>query len=885
MLVAPATAAAQWQKSTDWLLVCTAYLENIYGADSPVCDEVHQVGGIKLTLDEGSLWLERLNFASPALSANLDLAPHVEDQTEAWQNVQLASQRDPRCEERYCAWLVFGLGSHGAYMRVDSSLVLDPFNMIENGIDPGYDEGFGFAEVHELFHAVQFGYPLIGDWDEIDWIDWFIEGSAQHVARMWGALQGMTTSGAVWRRTYDQSLHLPPTEDEDAPAYDAWAYGSELFFDFLGEYLGSPDRVAYLAAVLERIDSDETGPLEALDDVLDSQTGKGLYDAFPEFVRTRLDRPCYFSHLGTWRDGGCRETGDNEHRFELPFPDTIVREHAAADLAANGYLVRMEIPEGETGRLVIRVPPDRDDDNLHLIVGDERRDDAGISGHRNEFTASLPAGEHEYLVRLVNVPEGVGSVDASAGLDFGGDDAAPIEFILGRAACWWNASVSGLPGAVTGADARWGTVRYSDSSWPPLEMHAIVQDGDPQPEAPWLVIQLTNRGEIRYSEIAEFLEIKLAIPGIRPGETGSFRRVWGTLNAGTGSYDGTAEYLRRNVVGLDEGTGMGPLLTTDVSITTHDEELVAGSFDARFLDLSRVPRDERTPPGLGVHRFPEAEIRLRGEFSILLGSECATTTGVRRMAMPESTSSPDEQGPGQGQSSGGQNTGDQQSSSESPTDDPTGIDGPPPPPDPRPELPGATPPIRDASPTRGEQPSASDDARLQRARPDREPAADSPAGRRDQADLLPPVTSFSLEASGAVDTTFVVRPGDLVLNGGCSGQNRLSLGFSSGLPDAPDYFSFAFDTSGSIDGTGDFTVDEIRWDNGTDSHEIPGGGAVRVPNRFMGPGRLTIAQFDQGIGQRHLTGTIEGRLRQPRGGSVVEVVADFAVNVPCGALR
>ena len=80
---------------------------------------------------------------------------------------------------------------------------------------------------------------------------------------------------------------------------------------------------------------------------------------------------------------------------------------------------------------------------------------------------------------------------------------------------------------------------------------AVVQDGDPQPEAPWLVISLTNQGSgPRMSELENWREIKLAIPGVSPGATGSFNRVWGALTAGDRTFRGNAEYLRRNVVGL-----------------------------------------------------------------------------------------------------------------------------------------------------------------------------------------------------------------------------------------------------------------------------------------------------------------------------------------------
>lgn len=66
-------------------------------------------------------------------------------------------------------------------------------------------------------------------------------------------------------------------------------------------------------------------------------------------------------------------------------------------------------------------------------------------------------------------------------------------------------------------------------------------------------------------------------------------------------------------------------------LTRYDDERVEGTFKARFLDLDRIPLRDRTPPGLGIHTFPDAEIQASGEFSILLDDSCRTRASVRRM--------------------------------------------------------------------------------------------------------------------------------------------------------------------------------------------------------------------------------------------------------------
>lgn len=457
--LSPRAAQAQWKKQIDWLFVCSALLEAKFGADSRLCDDVHGQAGIKATLDEASFLLESLHFASPAISANLDLGLHMEDASAGWQALQLANERDPRCEVRYCAWLVFGLGKYGAHSSADSSLVLDPFRTnVDGELESGWSDGFGLTEIHELFHAVQFGYANVErayqEANQDGW-NWIIEGTAEHVMRALGRPMGLSPAGATHFRTYDQPLHSPPTDDPDDSAFTTWAYGSWEFFDFVGNYLGSDLRIQYLDHLFKALRSNQNNGLEAVEAAVRHEASKSLYEVFPEFVARRLRSPCYFSHLGTWDGGGCTNGPDNEHRFELSFPDTVRRPgHTTAPMSANGYLVRTMVPEGSAGQLIIRVPRDEDEEYLHLIVDDQRWDEVGPAGHRNEFTTIVPAGRHEFLVRLTNVPREIAGTAPAPGFDFSRDDPAPIEFLLLER--FWQAEVSGGPhsGTHSGSDAE-----------------------------------------------------------------------------------------------------------------------------------------------------------------------------------------------------------------------------------------------------------------------------------------------------------------------------------------------------------------------------------------------------------------------------------------------
>ncbi len=209
--------------------------------------------------------------------------------------------------------------------------------------------------------------------------------------------------------------------------------------------------------------------------------------------------------------------------------------------------------------------------------------------------------------------------------------ATPAFAALGLDDCTWSASASG-PSAIVGEfSGTQGSVKVDDSTSPPLDIDAVVQDDDPQPEPPWLVIRLRNYDRSRLTDSTFISEIAFAIPGVQAMETGVFNRVWGGFNAGPNSYDGNADYLRRDVVGIPGGSGIGHLLTTNVHLTRNDDTKVIGSFEARFLDpelFRQLDILEQHPVGVGVHPITAATIAMSGEFSLLKDGSCGG--GFRR---------------------------------------------------------------------------------------------------------------------------------------------------------------------------------------------------------------------------------------------------------------
>jgi hypothetical protein len=204
--------------------------------------------------------------------------------------------------------------------------------------------------------------------------------------------------------------------------------------------------------------------------------------------------------------------------------------------------------------------------------------------------------------------------------------------------CFWTASISG-PGLSRSVAASWGNVSTDESARiMTMVPHTVVLDEDPQPEPPWTVIDLVSVGS--YAGLSdprameEVTGLKLMIPGVRSGEVGAYSRVWGSLGLGATTHFGNADYLRRDLIGLPEGSGIGHVLTTSVTLTRNDSLRVEGTFEGRFLDRERFQAldiYEQHPLGVGIHPIRGAEITATGEFSVMRDGSCRPRAGVSRM--------------------------------------------------------------------------------------------------------------------------------------------------------------------------------------------------------------------------------------------------------------
>jgi hypothetical protein len=380
--------------------------------------------------------------------------------------------------------------------------------------------------------------------------------------------------------------------------------------------------------------------------------GKTAREAFDE-VRTDPDYIHLDFHGGgtIMRGGGATAGGTMEGQTSNPLPGTLgldrkrgvetvylIDPETGIELADNGVLA-LTTASGD-GR------PDTLD-ALIEVVGLEPSDEpsgyvlrARVDGRDAPMTARLTDDVGDGVHRFRG-PIDLGfdlaedtpvDVEISADLPDGGETRWLYYDVVPGGACSWSGTVGGATPSGGAIGGRWGGYELDRQGiGNPLGIDGWPGDGEPEdhwPPGPWLTIRLENRAFHNLSDMSGWRGLVLAIPGAPPGTTGTFRRVPAALEIGEYGFHGNAQYLVRNVIGIPGGTGIGNLMTTDVTITRNDGERVEGTFQGRFLDESMIPEDARRPFGVGIHDFPSAEIRVDGEFRIAAGTDCRTR--VRR---------------------------------------------------------------------------------------------------------------------------------------------------------------------------------------------------------------------------------------------------------------
>lgn len=209
---------------------------------------------------------------------------------------------------------------------------------------------------------------------------------------------------------------------------------------------------------------------------------------------------------------------------------------------------------------------------------------------------------------------------------------------------------------------------------------------------------------------------------------------------------------------------------------------------------------------------------------------------------------------------------------------------------------GATPPTDAKTPTGKDSPGS--DGPASPTPPDETaavPATDAagapgvtgqPASSSDSGGSLPQpyLRRLVLRTTGGVASEVTMVDDSYKITGGCNGITPISLGFYRGQPNTDNWFKVAFDTTDVVGTgeTGEFTIKEIRWDHGTVTPaNLPPNSGIRVPNRFTGPGTLTLTAHVGTVEQRRMAGNFRGEVSNLEG-EQASLVAEFDIDKSCG---
>lgn len=411
-LLCPPPSEAQWP-TTDWRVLCydpplQLWLASDGSGDraahgryrttlaplrqGPSCDDSDpdsMTGKVRANLRQISQWLEGQGFPAPNL-------PLINGRFEA---VVVPPDAERVCYKGRCAdgrpFYAYVGSTTPAQNRTEPNVLVLRTGQLD--------------QTHELFHAVQHAFDSFQSGNVANWVK---EGTAEAVGRTWSKA---SAHGRLSPRDFSESLHrrAPPIE----------TYDDEAFWRAVSREYTTGETYAYLVRLFSEqgLAGDE---LAAVERTLGDEFGlqDGLAEVYPQVVARHLEEERFYGDLA---------------EIELAFPDTVERPNArAAEVGTDAYRVRVEVPQGEHGELIIRVPSERDEEYLHLSVDDRRFDDETETRRRNEFVRVLSGGRHEFLVRLANVPRQLGADAASERL-------APIEFILNEMTCYWRVSYSG----------------------------------------------------------------------------------------------------------------------------------------------------------------------------------------------------------------------------------------------------------------------------------------------------------------------------------------------------------------------------------------------------------------------------------------------------------
>ncbi len=569
-------------KSVRWSIGCTdeyeralARIDSLHPTDPPTvsdCDPSDPTSAAaagRYELELASAWLRDLGLAGPDIS-EMDGDRYVAkiDFYDAGKAVSLHTP----CDTDEWGWYSYTV----QILRLAPCYQFQALNEGDWTRVSAWGDLPTLTPVHELFHAVQFGYAGMNR-DGVG--SWIREGTAVLV-QVQASKRGVSTLPYFLpRRFYDDPIHVPRTTDHADREWKRWAYGSWYFWDYLGERLQSPDRIAYLDTLFQQ-DLTENNGLSGIETGLLALGTRGLYDLYPAFVADRLDQPCYFRDLGTFylKKAGTRCVRNySRHSWaDLgPGDARTITVHPAA-LATGAFVVRTHVPEHAVGRLRVEIPADHDDPAYHLVVGPRRVDEVTRVfgeypfGSHNLYLGTASSGEDSVLVRVANVPRNVTGVTADAGP--GPGSSIPVQVRL-----------EVVKGVVSYAGALNGS--YVVRSDPPLHL-ALTTGTKPYPTACSIHLMLYSEDGADLLVLAGYLAPPLKV-GVFPIEDVANRHS-GPLEIGIMSLQGRPACGH---LGADCSAGafVAQSRGGTFQVTRINRDIIEGRFRAPVGDATGSP--------------------------------------------------------------------------------------------------------------------------------------------------------------------------------------------------------------------------------------------------------------------------------------------------------
>jgi len=815
--------------------------------------------------------------------------------------------------KRYRIYLVTGLGVDGRYhrnpcntpFRDERVILLDAKDVIKN--EALSLEGV-YVALHELFHAVQYGSPFFNNCDDNPVGSWIIEGQADAVS--WSltsqiresayraslkGFQNHHNRSLIWGlRQYSERL---PFAEMRQPAYrtsSLWRFLSEVDasgIDIAASPGVHPFDFSYLSRLIqsgpsERDCNTSGAPCKAevqwLDAGLRSQLGKPLRELYSRFMQAYAlygeGRPTGSTTPDIdWLDesfaypGGMKPQKGCKTVKLAPTPDSLQQTMVIPrfeGLSTQCWRVDLQGFDEQALSVAIttELPPDPPQPRLEQLTALLADGSLTMDKARVERT---PPGERrrsnwiywfennkDTLFLLTNVADDAEATKALPNLQ--------VTFTVLREYASMSASESGsgpspadidtplpiefdnfrgyaFPHSYRRVDNQYvGTGNMQGLTEPCVIKLGLMRNTESGDE---IAFQMNHEGPLTPGDYVFSAENKKHPDEVIGGFVGGF-----SIGAGNPLSGG-----RRQNFYIDAG---------NVTINSVSGGLVRGHMEASGVRINPYSGPK------AFEKWGHLNLTIGMKFAILMKSPVGKTYSSTPYAcLQEKTPAGSSGGsrrssatasPGQGASP--------PTNAKTPTGkDSPGSDGPasPAPPD---ETAAAAVPATDAAGAPG--------------------ATGQPADTSNPGGDLPHdyTRRLVLRATGGVDSEITIVDDDLKLTGGCSGTTPVSLGFNSGKLTEDNWFSIGFDTADVIStgATGEFTIKEIRWDHGTVTPaNLPPNSGIRVPNRFTGPGTLTLTSHIGTVEQRRMAGNFRGEVRNLEG-EQASLVAEFDIDKSCG---